>query len=79
MADSIMGTNNNTVFLVAANDGQLLETWKMIKQSYNVMDTKKTIEDLLVEGNREEEGYYLKMYNLSKTNSAYLLPKIIKV
>jgi hypothetical protein len=79
MADSIMGLENNTVFLVAANDGQLLETWKMIKQpTYNVIDTKKCIEDLLVEGKKEQMGFLIKLYNLSKTNSANLLPKIIK-
>ncbi|KAB2331294.1 hypothetical protein [Bacillus mesophilum] len=79
MADSIMGLENNTVFLVAANDGQLLETWKMIKQpTYNVIDTKKCIEDLLVEGKKEQTGFLIKLYNLSKTNSANLLPKIIK-
>ncbi|MCM3718120.1 hypothetical protein [Fictibacillus phosphorivorans] len=78
MADSIMGVENRTVFLVAANDGQLLETWKMVNQTYNVIDTKKCIEDLLVEGKKEQIGYLIKLYNLSKTNSANLLPKIIK-
>lgn len=78
MADSIMGLENNTVFLVAANDGQLLETWKMIKHpTYNIIDTKKCIEDLLVEGKKEQIGFLIKLYNLSKTNSANLLPKII--
>lgn len=78
MADSIMGMENRTVFLVAANDGQLLETWKMVNQTYNVIDTKNCIEDLLVEGRREQTGFLIKLYNLSKTNSANLLPKIIK-
>jgi hypothetical protein len=79
MADSIMGLEKNTVFLVAANDGQLLETWKMIKQpTYNVIDTKKCIEELLVEGKKEQTGFLIKLYNLSKTNSANFLPKIIK-
>lgn len=78
MADSIMGVENRTVFLVAANDGQLLETWKMVNQTYNVIDTKKCIEDLLIEGKKEQTGFLIKLYNLSKTNSANLLPKIIK-
>ncbi|NMO80100.1 MULTISPECIES: hypothetical protein [Bacillaceae] len=77
MADSIMGMENRTVFLVAANDGQLLETWKMVNQTYNVIDTKKCIEDLLVDGKKEQTGFLIKLYNLSKTNSANLLPKII--
>jgi hypothetical protein len=78
MADSILGMENRTVFLVAANDGQLLETWKMVNQTYNVIDTKNCIEDLLVEGKKEQAGFLIKLYNLSKTNSANLLPKIIK-
>ncbi|WHY32313.1 hypothetical protein QNH44_14880 [Cytobacillus firmus] len=78
MADSVMGVENRTVFLVAANDGQLLETWKMVNQTYNVIDTKNCIEDLLVERKKEQTGFLIKLYNLSKTNSANLLPKIIK-
>ncbi|OIJ11338.1 hypothetical protein BKP37_15795 [Anaerobacillus alkalilacustris] len=78
MADSIMGMENRIVFLVAANDGQLLETWKMVKQSYNVIDSKNCIEELLVEGKKEKTGFLIKLYNLSKTNSAELLPKLIK-
>ncbi|MEK3782432.1 hypothetical protein [Paenibacillus sp. FSL R5-0810] len=78
MADSIMGFENRTVFLVAANDGQLLETWKMVKPTYNVIETKNCIEDLLVEGKKERVGFSLKLYNLSKINSATLLPKIIE-
>ncbi|WP_202077566.1 hypothetical protein [Caldalkalibacillus salinus] len=78
MADSIMGIENKTVFLVAANDGQLLETWKMLKPTYNIIDTKRCIEDLLVDGKKEQSGFWLKLYNLSKTNSATLLPKIIE-
>ncbi|MEY8752902.1 hypothetical protein [Alkalicoccobacillus gibsonii] len=78
MADSIMGIDNKTVFLVAANDGQLLETWKMLNSTYNIIDTKRCIEDLLVDGKKEQNGFLLKLYNLSKTNSATLLPKIIE-
>ncbi|WP_226582578.1 hypothetical protein [Halobacillus litoralis] len=78
MADSIMGINTKIVFLVAANDGQLLETWKLVNQTDNVISAKKCIEDLLVEGKKIQYGYKLKLYNLSKTNSADLLPKIIQ-
>lgn len=78
MADSIMGIENKTVFLVAANDGQLLETWKMLKPTYNIIHTKSCIEDLLVDGKNKQSGFLLKLYNLSKTNSATLLPKIIE-
>nr|WP_026682291.1 hypothetical protein [Priestia megaterium] len=77
MADSIMGNENKTVFLVAANDGQLLESWKMLNSTKNIKDTKRCIENLLVEGKKEQSGFLLKFYNLSKTNSATLLPKII--
>lgn len=78
MADSIMGLETKTVFLVAANDGELLETWKKINQSSNVVTTKQCIEELLIEGKKLKSGFHLLLYNLSKTNSARLLPKIIK-
>ena len=78
MADSVVGEENHTVFIVAANDGQLLDSWKNTTQTYNVIATRNAIEELLIDGQIEKAGFGLKLYNLSQTNSATLLPKIIK-
>lgn len=77
MADSIAGLENKIVFLIAANDGQLLDSWKSIRQTDNVIIARKLIEDLLISGKRQKEGQNLWLYNLSHTNSAHLFPKVI--
>lgn len=77
MADSIKG-DTDLVFLVAANDGQLLEKWKNAKYTYAVDEVAGCIEDLLVNEEQEEEGYNLRLINLSHTNSAKIFPSIVQ-
>ncbi|WP_426052876.1 hypothetical protein [Bacillus sp. DC4300-2b2] len=77
MADSISGEENNIIFLVAANDGQLIESWKSIHQTHNISNIRVFIEELLISGKRRRDGYNLSLYNLSHSNSALLFPKII--
>ncbi|MEC3660392.1 hypothetical protein ABEY13_16650 [Bacillus velezensis] len=77
MADSIVGLENKIVFLIAANDGQLLDSWKSIRQTDNVIIARKLIEDLLISGKRQKEDQNLWLYNLSHTNSAHLFPKVV--
>lgn len=77
MADTVMGENINVVYMVAANDGQLLDSWKNVNQTYNVINTRYAIEELLIEGQKQKSGFQIKLYNLSQTNSAKLLPKIV--
>ncbi|WP_144525912.1 hypothetical protein [Bacillus pumilus] len=78
MADSILGEENNTIFLVAANDGQMLDSWKNIHQTSNISNVREIIEELLISGKKERDGYKLSLYNLSDSNSALLFPKIIQ-
>ncbi|MDR7079743.1 hypothetical protein J2Y03_004801 [Neobacillus niacini] len=77
MAESIK-QDNGKVFLVAANDGQLLEKWKNIECNYIVSEVADCIEDLLVSEQQQKEGYNLQLINLSRTNSAKVFPKIVK-
>jgi hypothetical protein len=77
MAESIKH-GNGKVFLVAANDGQLIEKWKTAKYEYIVADVAGCIEDLLVSDQQQRKGYNLKLINLSRTNSAKVFPKIVK-
>lgn len=77
MADTVMGENINVVYMVAANDGQLLDSWKNINQTYNVINTRQAIEELLIKGQKQKSGFQIKLYNLSQTSSAKLLPKIV--
>lgn len=77
MAESIKHRNRK-VFLVAANDGQLIEKWKTVKNDYIVRDVAGCIEDLLVTEQQYKEGYNLQLLNLSRTNSAKIFPNIVK-
>lgn len=57
---------SNAVFLIAANDGQLVETLHKLPDSPEVIRVRDLVETLLVEGRREGEGVPLKFFNLSR-------------
>ncbi len=54
------------VFLIAANDGQLMEPWQRLPASDEVGRVRQLLESLLVEDRRESEGIPLKFFNLSR-------------
>lgn len=66
---------SDDVFLIAANDGQLIESWRRLTDTPDVIKTRKLLEDLLVEDRQQEEGVRLKMFNLSRWSSAELFDR----
>jgi len=60
------------VFLIAANDGQLVECWRRLPDAAYVDRARQLIEDLLVEERQTAEGVRLKLLNLSRWGSAEL-------
>ncbi|MGH9460702.1 MAG: hypothetical protein ACRD1X_05765 [Vicinamibacteria bacterium] len=54
------------VFLIAANDGQLIEPWQRLPATDEVGKVRQLFESLLVEDRRESEGTPLKFFNLSR-------------
>lgn len=76
LADSIKNGGNN-VFLVAANDGQLIEAWKNSDYTYDVAEVAGIIEELLVNEMEENPDYNLQLINLSRTNSARTFQKVV--
>ena len=54
------------VFLIAANDGQLIEPWQRLPATGEVGRIQQLLESLLVEDRRESEGIPLKFFNLSR-------------
>jgi hypothetical protein len=77
MADSIVSENPEELFLVAANDGQLVEAWGRTKTSDSVTRVRQLIEELLVGESSEKAGYSLRLHNLSRTDSSELMKKIL--
>ena len=77
MADWIVSEDPEELFLVAANDGQLVEAWGRTKTSDSVTRVRQLIEELLVGTSSEKVGYSLRLHNLSRTDSSELMAKIL--
>lgn len=69
---SIFSPQSDDVFLVAANDGQLAETFRRLLPDPDVQRAKDVIEELLVSDRSELEESSLRLYNLSRGSSAVL-------
>jgi hypothetical protein len=78
IATAILGTDISNVYLIAANDGQLVEAWAEAAQNQKLEPVRKTIEELLVGDLRELDGFEIKLYNLSRQSAAVLFPRILK-
>lgn len=74
---SIFDSEANEVFLIAANDGQLVESWRRLKETEHVRRARRIFEDLLVEGRKEQSGVRLKFFNLSCASSAELFDRAV--
>lgn len=76
--DSLFRNDSEDIFLIAANDGQLIESWRRLKETESVRRSRQVFEDLLVEDRQEQGGVRLKFFNLSRTGSAELLDRAIQ-
>jgi hypothetical protein len=66
------------VFLIAANDGHLIESWQQMESTEEVAKAQRIIESLLVDGDREREGVPLRFLNLSRVPSTHLFDLCVK-
>src|ERR1700730_1077371 len=74
---SIFDSRPSEVFLVAANDGQLIESWRRLADDPHVSRARKVFETLLVEDRQELPGINLKFFNLSRGSSAGLFDRAL--
>ena len=74
---SIFDPETEEIFLIAANDGQLVESWRRLKETEYVKRARRIFEELLVEGRKEQPGVRLKFFNLSCTSSAELFDRAV--
>lgn len=77
IATAITGEDTSTVYLIAANDGQLVEAWSETAQTEKFETVRQAIEDLLVGDLREKDGFQMKLYNLSRQSAAVLFTRIL--
>jgi len=75
---SIVNPDGDEIFLIAANDGTLLESWRKLHQTDEVVQARVLFEELLVKERQEQAGVRLKFFNLSRANSAELFDRALK-
>jgi hypothetical protein len=64
--DCLCEPDGKVQFLIAANDGQLVETLQRLPATPNVITVRSLVESLLVDGQRESAETPLTLFNLSR-------------
>jgi hypothetical protein len=78
-SDTIFDDSLDSLFLIAANDGQLVDTWARLNRSKNRVDeTGHLLEELLFNDRREDAGSHLTLFNLSRISSAELFDRAVE-
>lgn len=75
---SLYAPERHDLFLIAANDGQLVETWRRLPSTPAVQATRELFEMLLVENRQFQPDVRLKFFNLSRGNSADLFDRALR-
>lgn len=80
LARAVAGQDEGNVFLVAANDGQLLASWRdwSDTQDEDAHRVFKTVEDMLVEERRTNEKLVLDLYNLSRLDASAHFQELVE-
>jgi hypothetical protein len=78
LCQSIVKSDGDEIFLIAANDGTLLESWRKLPQTTEVVWARALFEELLVKERQEQAGVRLKFFNLSRADSAELFDRALK-
>ena len=80
LAMAVAGQDECNVFLVAANDGQLLASWRdwSDTQDEEAYKTFKIVEDMLVEERRNDEKLILDLYNLSRLDASAHFQELVE-
>lgn len=77
VAEAITNQDTEHVYLIAANDGQLMEKWREILPTPLIDSVRRIVEDLLVNEQREKENVALRLYNLSHLPIKNLFPRVL--
>lgn len=72
LATSVVDKDSNHVYLVAANDGQLLASWRDWAESQSDEERKifKIVEDMLVDERESDAALQVKLFNLSRLDAS---------
>jgi hypothetical protein len=75
---SLFEPDADEIFLIAANDGQLVESWRRLKETDEIKRARQIFEELLVEDRQEQAHVRLRFFNLSRASSAELFDRAIE-
>lgn len=80
LASAVTGENETDVYLVAANDGQLLASWRdwAEQQDQDARHVFQIVEDMLVEERTHDEALHLDLYNLSGLDASAHFEKLVQ-
>lgn len=80
VAASVTSKDSENVYLLAANDGQLLASWRdwAESQGKDERTTFKIVEDMLVEERSRDDALHLNLYNLSRLDASEHLEELIE-
>ncbi len=80
LAASVADKDSDNVYLVAANDGQLLASWRDWSESQGKDEYKifKIVEDMLVEEHTRDDALHLILYNLSRLDASEHFQELIE-
>lgn len=78
MSEAVCDAAKPRVFLIAANDGQLVEAFNQLPAGAATDRARHAIEELLVSNRTELSDIVLRLYNLSRTSAAQLLDSIVE-
>ena len=75
LAEAVLASEPKTFFLIAANDGQLMEALSAPK-SESDKTLQAAVEELLVSERRHRDGSNLLLYNLSRSSASDMIARI---
>lgn len=80
LAKAVSGKEDSGVYLVAANDGQLLASWRDWSDAQDSKAHKvfKIVEDMLVEERTTDDALNLNLYNLSRLDASVHFQKLVE-
>lgn len=78
IAEDLLAPDPHRVYLIAANDGRLMDEWKGAPSTPAVTAARAAIEDLLVTGTTEHPNVRVELVNLSRQSSAEMLAAVLE-
>ncbi|MDD5332871.1 MAG: hypothetical protein PHS32_03920 [Rhodoferax sp.] len=73
LSETVFDPSSDTLFLLAANDGQLIETWRKLGPTGNALRARELFEARLMGDADPEPTAHLHLFNLSVISSATIL------